>query len=54
METSKYVCKLTEGEKLLAKVELNETDEERPNKILEIRQWLLNTPEIISRTGIKF
>lgn len=51
MSSTKYVCKLSDQEKLLAKVELNETDDNRYQSIEEIRQWLLDNPEIISREG---
>lgn len=51
MTSTRYVCKLSEKEKLLAKEELNETDENRSEKIDEIRQWLLDSPKLISRTG---
>lgn len=52
MDSSEYICKFTEEEKSLAKMELNETDEKRTRGIEEIRQWILNTPDIVSRTGI--
>lgn len=51
MDSSRYICNFTEEEKNFAKLELNETDEKRAQGIKEIRQWILNTPEIVSRTG---
>lgn len=48
---NKYICKLTREEKEFAKSHLNETDENRPEGIKGIRQWLQNTPGMISRTG---
>lgn len=46
-----YICKLTDEEKNFVKVELNETDDNRAERIEEIRQWLLLSPDIVSRTG---
>lgn len=52
MNAGKYnICKLSEEDKIYAKVELNETDANRAECIEEIRQWILRTREINSRTG---
>lgn len=49
--SSKYVCNLSEKDKKFAKIRLNETDEIREERIRKIRQWLLDTPGMTSRTG---
>ncbi|XP_076295322.1 retinol-binding protein pinta isoform X1 [Lasioglossum baleicum] len=45
-----YVCRLTPEEREYAAEYLNETDENRPQKIEELRQWAMDNTEINSPT----
>lgn len=51
---NKYTCQLSSEEKIYLAANLNETDEIRPIKIAEIRQWIIQNNDLYAPTGSKF
>lgn len=49
--TSEYVCQLSTEDKAYAAANLNETDEVRPVKIAEIKQWIMENENFQAPTG---
>lgn len=51
---NKYTCQLSSEEKIYLAANLNETDEIRPIKIAEIRQWIIQNNDLHASTGSIF
>lgn len=49
---NEYTCQLSTEEKTYMAANLNETDETRPIKIAEIRQWITENEDLHAPTGI--
>lgn len=51
---NKYTYQLSSEEKIYLAANLNETDEIRPIKIAEIRQWIIQNNDLHAPTGSIF
>lgn len=48
-----YICQLSAEEKAYVAAHLNETDETRPTKIAEVKQWIIESEDLNAPTGMQ-